>query len=94
MGIDARVFAAVNEHDHIEWSSGVRWFSITYPRGHWPTIRNQITTLQERFPEYHVYYMSDNEPWNERGESFIATPERIADFDRQWAEYEALRGEQ
>lgn len=93
MGIDARVFAAVNKYDFIEWVSGLRFFSRDYPLGHWPTIRSQITTLQERFPEYPVYYMKDNENLSERDECYLATPERIAQLDREWAEYETQKGE-
>lgn len=92
MGVDARVFAAVGKYDRIEWYSGQRWFSCSYPRGHWPTIREQITTLIERFPEYPVYYMPDYADWDERGEQYVATPERIAQFDEEWAEHEAETG--
>lgn len=89
MGIDARVFAAVNEYDEIEWNSGHRWFDASYTRGHWPTLRQQITTLQEKFPEYPVYYLpADYCDRFERGTEYICTPERIAYFDQVWAEYE------
>lgn len=89
MGIDARVFAAVDKYDYIEWSSGQRLFEDHYWRGHWPTLRQQIITLIERFPEFPVYYMSDQQPWNERGEEWLATPERIQRLDELWVE--ALR---
>ncbi len=89
MGLDARIFAAVNDKDTIEWSSGIRFFSSSYPRGHWPTIRFYITTLQERFPEYPVFYMSDEQDYFNRDENYLCTPERLSQLDADWAEWDA-----
>ena len=88
MGVDARIFAAVDEWDHIEWHGGHRWFSADYPRGHWPTLRQQITTLMAAFPDYPVYYAPDWADWNTRNEQWEITPERLHEFDEQWAEWE------
>ncbi len=89
MGVDARVFAAVNKYEEIEWKSGLRWFSAGYPRGYWPTIRSMIVTMQERFPEYQIYYAPDTADWDTRDEQWLVTPERLASIDAEWAEWDA-----
>ena len=87
MGVDARVFASVGQHEFIEWVSGIRYFSDVYPRGNWPLIRKQIITLLQRFPEFPVYYMSDQEDWGERGEEYLVTAERLAELDATWEQW-------
>lgn len=87
MGVDARVFATkdVEGYERIEYHSMQRWFSDNYPRGHWPTLREQIVFMQEKFPDYDIYYSNDNY-WDTEP-SHIVTPERLAELDAAWEEY-------
>ena len=88
MGLDAVVFARCWDDQRIEWHSYYRYFSESYPRGYWPQIRLQITTLQERFPELLVYYTSDmSDLYGEPSKEWLATPELLAALDRAWVQF-------
>ena len=87
MGIDARVFTTkdADDYERIEYHSLQRWFDATYKRGHWPTLRNQILLMQEKFPDHDIYYSSDT--YWDTNPNDVVTPERLAELDKLWEEY-------
>lgn len=70
----------------IEYDTWQRYFGPTYPRGHWPTIREQIGEMRAAFPDRPVYYDGDNgwfgevDPW---------TDDDMEQMDREWARWDA-----
>ena len=72
----------------IFYDTRLRYFSKGYPRGHWPTLREQIVTTQAAFPGSPVYYHGDG---NWYGECAPWSEEDTARADAEWADYEAAK---
>lgn len=87
MGVDARILATADGFERIQWFPCLRYFDEDYPRGHWPTLRQKIMTLQDRFPEYQIYYLPDTLEIDP-GPEHLFTEERLHHLDSVWLRHQ------